>query len=309
MQTIFGISKIKKKYPNPVIALGVFDGLHLGHRQLIGSVVAHAKAIDGTVMVMTFDPHPVHVLRPEKKMPLIVSLPYRLKLLEQLGVDVCIVVRFTKRFAKMTPEKFIKNDLVGMIHPGEVVVGDDFRFGCNRSGTLDYFQKAAQIYGFNILAIQANVREGHKVVSSARIRECIAQGKLYQAAKLLDRPVSVFGKVVRGDGRGKGLGFPTVNINPTIEIVPPLGVYFSYVCFDGRKYPAVANVGRRPSVRKSEDVNVEAHILNFRKNVYGREIVIEFIKKIRPERKFASEEALARQIQLDVKKARAWFKK
>lgn len=196
MKVIYGIGKVKKVFKNVVLAIGVFDGLHLGHQELIKRAIKRAKDIKGKVFVMTFSPHPVHVLHPNVHLPFIVSVPYRLKLIKNLGVAACVVVHFTKRFSHLSPQKFIKKYLVEHINPKEVFVGDDFRFGENRSGTLDFFREAGRKYGFNINAVHPVVNGGVSKISSTTIRELITQGKLASAKKLLGRPVAIMGKEI-----------------------------------------------------------------------------------------------------------------
>ena len=308
MKIIRGISQVQENYANPVVAIGVFDGLHRGHQLLIRQAVKRAQALKGTVVVMTFSPHPVHVLRPDIYSPLIVTLSYRLKLLQELGVDVCVVVHFTKRLARLTPEKFIQRYLVDKIKAKEVVVGDDFRFGQDRQGTLDFFHEAAGMHGFSVHAVSTR-RGGKKTISSSVIRQLIAEGDLSQAAKLLGRPVSLLGRVVHGDSRGTTLGYPTANINPTNEVLPPSGVYLVGVRVNNCLYRAIANVGRRPSFKRISRVNVEVHLFDFHKNLYGKEIVVEFIQWLRDEKNFQSQENLIEQIKKDEQKAKNYFEK
>ncbi len=306
MKVIRGIGRVRQSYKNPVVAIGVFDGLHNGHQQIIRNTIRRARRINGTAMVMTFFPHPVHVLRPEVRLPLIVSLAYRLKLIEQLGIDVCVVIPFTKRFSQLTPEKFIKRYLINRIKPREVIIGDDFRFGHDRTGTLDYFKDAGRQCGFDVFTLHV-MHGGRKTVSSSRIRRFIADGKLGQAARLLARPVSVMGRVVRGDARGRTLGYPTANIDTTHDVLLPAGVFLVNVKVKDKSYPGIANIGRRPSFNKPGQVKLEVHILDFHKNLYGKEIIVEFVKKIRDEKQFPSKTALIQQVQKDEQKARRWL--
>ena len=257
-------------------------------------------------MVLTFYPHPVHVLNPEKENPLIVSLPYRLKLIEQLNIDVCLVIHFTKHFSRLSPEKFIQRYLIEKLHPKEIAVGDDFRFGQNRAGDLEYFEKAGRQYDFTVSTVPTT-QSGKRKIGSSRIRQLILEGKLKAAAKLLNRPVSILGRVIRGDGRGKKLGYPTVNIHPGEIILPPLGVYIVRVCLADKLHCGIANIGRRPSFKRAGKVNVEVHIFDFNLNVYDKEITVEFLKKIRDERHFRSPEELIRQIRRDERSARWYF--
>ena len=270
--------------------------------------VKKARQIRGTAMVMTFFPHPVHVLHPRIHLPLIASFPYRLKLLENFGIDVCLAVHFTKRFSHLSPQQFIERYIVNAIKAKIVVVGDDFRFGKHRRGTLEIFQEAGKQYGFKVIGLQV-VKRNRKVISSTSIRKWIAQGRFAQASRLLGRPVTLFGKVIPGDKRGKKLGFPTANIRLTNEVIPPLGVYVVDVSLGHKKYAGLANVGCRPSFHQNGRVHFEVHILNFKKNIYGQEIAVEFLKKLRNEKRFSSKEDLIRQIRRDEQKVRAFLKR
>jgi len=305
MKVIYGIGKVKAAFKNAVLAIGVFDGLHVGHQKLIKAAVKKAKSLGGPAIVMTFSPHPVQVLHPNSCLPFVVSLPHRLKLIERLDVMTCVVVHFTKRFSKMTAQQFIKKYLVDHIRPKEIFVGNDFRFGENRSGTLEYFKEAGRKYGFKVNAVSP-VKGGKKKVGSSRIRHLISDGKLRLAKRFLGRDVSIMGKVVKGDGRGKMLGFPTANIHPAGEVIPPVGVYAVRADVGNRKFSGMANVGRRPSFKKEKDnVNIEVHIFDFKKTLYGKEIVVEFIKRIRKEKTFVSEEKLIAQLKRDEIKSRS----
>ncbi len=291
------------------LAIGVFDGVHRGHQSLIKRAVAKAKHQGAISVVVTFDPHPVHVLYPEIYCPLLVSLPHRLKLIKDLGVDVCMVIRFTKIFSKLSPEEFIQDYLIRKIHPREVFVGDDFRFGQNRSGDLNFFQAAARRYGFKVNIVSA-VKEKSAAISSTRIRKLIAAGNIRAASRLMGRLVSVLGTVIKGEARGKDLGFPTANIDPDCDFLPPCGVYLVYANVYDQRLKGIANIGIRPSFDhqgKNGKIVFEVHILDFNKNIYGQEIIIEFIKRLRDEIKFPSQKELIGQIKMDERKARRYF--
>jgi riboflavin kinase/FMN adenylyltransferase len=307
MIVIHGIGQMDKTYANPFLAIGVFDGLHRGHQLLLNNTLRRAQAIHGTSMIMTFDPHPAHVLRPQQELPLIISLPYRLKLIEQYGIDVCIVVRFTKRFSRLSPERFIRRYIAQKIRPKGIIIGDDFRFGQNRSGTLEYFMRAGERHGFRVFPLSP-LTGARKKISSSTIRELITSGKLDQAARLLGRPVSILGRVARGDSRGKTLGFPTANIIPSAHVIPPLGVYWVMVQMDqGRSFPGMANIGRTPTFHSSGRIVVEVYLLDFKGDLYDREIIISFLKRVRDEKEFPSQDHLIRQLRVDEQQARRWF--
>jgi len=308
MKVIYGIGKVKKTFKNTVLAIGVFDGLHAGHQKLIKAAVRKAKSLGGPAIVMTFSPHPVQILKPDKYLPFVISLPHRLKLIEQLDVAACVVVRFTKRFSQLAAQEFVKSYLVEPIKPKEIFVGNDFRFGKNRSGTIEYFKEAGRKYGFKVNTVFP-VKGGRKKIGSSRIRSLITDGKLYAAKHFLGRNFSIMGKVVRGDRRGKGLGFPTANIYPENSVIPPIGVYATYVVIDHKRFKGMANVGRRPSFKRANNsINVEVHIFDFQQTLYGKEITVEFVKKIRNEKVFDLSEKLIAQLKRDEFKSRAILK-
>lgn len=306
MKIFKGIKAVSEKFANPVVAIGVFDGLHLGHQLLIRKAVEQAKTLRGTSIVMTFDPHPVHVLRPENHLPLLVSLPYRLQLIESFGVDVIVVVRFTKAFSRLAPEQFIKQYLLKTFSPREVIVGDDFRFGQGRTGTIEVFEDAGKKNDFKVLSVKTQ-KSGLKKFSSTSARDAIAIGDLKKASRIFGRPVSLLGKVIVGKKRGRTLGFPTANIIPQGEILPPQGVYVVRIRHQGRALKGMANIGVRPSFSKGERLNVEVHLFDFNKNIYGHEIVIEFLHKVRNELYFPSSDALIAQLKKDELFSRKWF--
>jgi len=299
MKVIYDTGKIKRKIKKAVLAIGVFDSLHLGHQELIRRAVKKAKRLKGRSVVMTFFPHPVHVLRPEINLPLIISLDHRIKLIKDLGVDICIVINFTKRFSRLSAHDFIKRYLEKSLDLKEVFVGDDFRFGQNRAGTLEIFKEIGLKTRFKVNVVLP-VKGGHGKISSTEIRELISKGGLVRAKKLLGRHVSIMGKVQKGERRGKRLGFPTANIYPEGELMVPTGVYAVKVLVNQKQYFGMANVGLRPSFsRGHQKENVEVHIFNFSRQLYGKVIIVEFIKKIRKEKKYKSKEDLIKQITRD----------
>ena len=298
MNVIYAIGKVKKKFKNAVLAIGVFDGVHRGHQALIQGAVRRARQLGGEPLVMTFWPHPVHVLHPELGLPYIISLHHRLKLIEELGAKARIVVHFTRRFARLSPEQFIQRYIIAHIAPKEIYVGNDFRFGQGREGTLEYFQQAGVKYGFKVRVVDA-VKAGKKKIGSSMIRQLIGEGKLAQAAKFLGRGVSVMGKVVHGDGRGKEFGFPTANIFIQNGVIPPLGVYAVRVRIGRKIFNGMTNIGRRPSFKKNDRVHLETHVFNFHSSLYNKEIIVEFVQKIREEKKFNSRERFIAQLRDD----------
>jgi len=289
-----------------VVTIGVFDGMHRGHARLVRAVVRQSRRLGVPSVVVTFCPHPVHVLRPKIYCPLIVSLDYRLKILESLGVDHCAVIPFKKSFARLSPRSFIEKYLVRPFSPKLIMVGDDFRFGHSRRGTGEMFRQIGRRRGFDFMAVSTR-EHGWKRFSSTRIRDFIIRGKLSMAARLLGRPVSIYGRVIHGDARGHRLGYPTANINPVNELLPPSGVYVVLVRYGERVFPGVASIGRRPSFKKICPVNVETHIFNFHQDLYGKCIIVEFLYRIRDEKVFRSAQDLIEQIHKDEQVARFWF--
>jgi len=301
-----GSSKLRLK--KTCAAIGIFDGVHRGHQYLIKLMLTSARRLGARPIVITFFPHPAHVLRPDLKLGYLTSLDDRFRLLSDLGVDVCLVIGFNRSFAKIQPQKFIKDILVKELGVKAVFVGEDFRFGKDRSGDVALFQRLGPLYGYEMHAVSA-LKQGRTIISSTRIRKLVGEGKLNEAARLLGRGVSISGAVVKGSARGKRLGFPTANIAYEADILPPKGVYIVKVLLGKKKYLGLANIGTRPSFEKQiSKLHLEAHILDFSKNIYGQRLEVEFLKKIRNEKKFASPQELVRQIQKDESLARKYFK-
>ena len=307
MKVISGAGRIKRPFKNTVVAIGIFDGVHRGHQHLISQTVQRAKEIKGVSVVLTFFPHPVKVLRPEIKFSYLVSLPHRLRLIESLGVDITVVENFTRRFSRMTPEVFIRRVLVERLGAVEVFVGDDFRFGQDRRGDVAVFRQIAQRYAFRLDVVRPVGANGDSI-SSTRIRRLIMGGKLTYAERLLGRRVSVWGTVTRGDRRGRTLGYPTANVRFNSDVLPPEGVYLVQAALKKQTFPALANIGRCPSFSSpSQPLKVEVHLLDFKRNIYGQEILVEFIRKIRNEKTFSRQEDLIRQLKRDESTARRYF--
>ncbi len=309
MKTIYISSpKRLKKFKNPVVAIGIFDGLHRGHQKLIKKAIARAKAINGTSVVLTFFPHPVQVLNKQFDLSLLVSLNHRLRLIEAMGVDVCLVVRFTRAFAKTRAEDFVRKYLFTMIGAKEVFVGQNFHFGKNRNGNSIVLKSVAKKDQIKVHVLSP-VCSKQNIISSSLLRILVKSGKLSLARKYLGRVVSIFGCVAHGDRRGRRLGVPTANINSAEEILPPVGVYIVEVLWSGQALHGVANIGYRPSFKKEKKRNIEVHILDFKKNIYGAWIEVRFLKRIRDEKKFLTKDHLCAQIEHDQKQAYQYFAK
>ena len=309
MKTVYGIGKLTKPIKNSILAIGVFDGVHIGHQNLIDYIVKQAKKKKSKAVVLTFSPHPVHVLRPEKFLPLIVPLERRLNLMEEYGVDVVVVARFSKKFSQMSPAKFIKRYIGEGIMPQEVVVGDDFKFGAGREGTLEFFKEEGVKYNFKVKPIGCLKNVDDKI-GSTMIRNFITDGELKKAAKYLGRTFAIEGVVQKGFKRGAGLGFPTANIYPGDMLLPPDGAYAVCVTVGNKIYKGMANVGYCPTFRRGEPLkSVEINIFSFKQNIYNKKIKVEFIKYIRSEEVFASAEELKKQLEEDKVKSLKYLSK
>jgi riboflavin kinase/FMN adenylyltransferase len=287
------------------LAIGVFDGVHLGHQQIIRQTIADARQHDAVALVVTFDRHPNSVVAPQLVPPLIYSLPQKLRAIKSLGADALLEITFDKSFSEKSGEVFIRelaHDL-GKIH--SICVGADFVFGHRRSGNVTLLKKLGEVIGFTVHGLAAVSLDG-ETVSSTRIREAIRAGDLDAASQMLGRPYAIYGRVVEGDRLGRQLGFPTANLDATNLILPPNGVYFGSTKLKGQLYPVALNIGLRPTIAAAEPQSrVEAHLLDFDGNLYGGELEVEIAGKLRDERKFASPAELREQIARDIALIRA----
>ncbi len=295
MKVIYGINRVGT-LPKPVVALGVFDGVHRGHRVILHAAVKKARAIGGTSVAMTFWPHP-------QGKESLYSIEHRLRVIAEIGIDVCIVVVFNKRFAAIGARDFVKKFLCGKLHVSVVYVGRDYRFGKNAEGTIAVLRELSRLHNFAVVSCKTLQSEG-KPISSTVIRSLIKKGKLSVARELLSRPVSILGTVVRGVSWAGRMGFPTANIVPHHEVIPPAGIYAVKAVCAGKTIGGVCYIGTDPTLRLRRPLHVEVHIFNFKKNIYGNDLEIQFIKRIRGEKKFPSTEALIAQIHRDIIQAR-----
>ena len=311
MEWIRGTAALKRKLRRPVLTIGNFDGLHVGHRAIMQTVLERARALDGEAVVYTFDPHPRKVVSPDRAPSLLTTLDQKLELLEGMGVDVVIVEPFDRDFARLPPEAFIQEFVHQSINPLEVYVGYDFHFGRDREGSMRLLATIGPRLGFSVTIIP-EVTLGDRDVNSTRIRELLSQGEVSAAAVLLGRSFRVRGRVVRGAERGHLIGFPTANLATDNEVLPAAGVYTGHVCFldsgdpeRGAMLPVVTNVGLRPTFEDGRGLVAESHILDFEGDVYGRKIELSFEYRLRGERKFSGLAELREQIARDVSEARA----
>lgn len=295
MKVFYGLNKFPR-LSNAVVALGVFDGVHIGHRYILRSAVSKAKAVKAKSVVVTFFPHP-------QRNQSLYSLAHRLKLIGSLGIDICLVIKFTPKFSRIPAESFIKDVLVDIIGAKYIFVGKNFRFGKLAQGDWKLLNNLSILYGFKLNAFKV-IKAFQKPISSTCIRKLILQGKLSKAQKLLQAPVTVLGTVIKGISLARKLGYPTANINPHHEILPPSGVYAVKVILGKKTYKGICNIGKKPTIpansKKKIDKHVEVYIFNFKKNIYGRDLEIKFVSRIRKEKKFPSLQDLQNQIKKDV---------
>lgn len=284
----------------PILTLGNFDGLHLGHRKIISKVSERARKLESPSVVYTFEPHPLKVVAPSMSPPMIVDAVAKAALVEALGIDFMVIAEFTKEFAAKHPRAFVEEEIVPL-RPREVWVGHDFSFGKAKTGTVDYLRHLGEEFGFTVLVIPAYMKGG-EVVSSSRIRKLVSVGRLAEAAGLLGRNFSMSGRVVKGRNIGRELGFPTANLSTGAELMPADGVYAARAIVSGKRHGAIVNIGVAPTFGGKARC-VEVHILGFRDNIYGKKIEVEFVRRLRGERAFKSKEALITQIRKDSARA------
>ncbi len=290
------------RHSYPVTAIGNFDGVHLGHRAILKAAIDHARAAGGTAFALTFDPLPAKVLAPARAPRLILTPDDKLEMLRLSGTDGVIVLDFTRELSRLSPRDFVRDYLRAKIGVREVVVGHSVSFGHNRAGNAAMMVELGREFGFDTEVVGPIKIDGLEV-SSTKVREAIAAGDLRGAARLLGRYHFLRGPVVRGRERGRTIGFPTANLASETECIPPDGVYATRVILDDGAYPAITNIGMRPTFSETER-SIEAHIFDFTRDLYGTCIKLELVERIRAERKFDSADALKAQIALDLSKVR-----
>ncbi|MBI5966854.1 MAG: bifunctional riboflavin kinase/FAD synthetase [Deltaproteobacteria bacterium] len=303
MEVIRKEKDFKRPFKNPVLTIGNFDGVHLGHQRIFRLVKEKANEIGGESIIYTFEPHPVEVLAPKLKPLLVTPLEEKLRLFEEQGINVAILANFTAKFASQTPEEFVKNILYDQIKIRQLFVGHDYTFGRGRRGNIALLKELGRKLGFNVEVVEA-VRVGGMVVSSTLIREFIQKGEMREAAKLLGRYYLLSSQVIYGHGRGsRKLGFPTANLKPAGLLFPKPGIYAVWAIHEGKKYAGVANLGWNPTFH-DQKFSIEVHILNFDREIYGENLRVEFVERLRDEVTFPGPEELVAQIKKDVAKAK-----
>jgi len=310
MEVILGIDHLTRPLANPVVTLGNFDGVHLGHQKIFEKVKENASKINGESVAITFEPHPLKILSPKRCPPLLTPFRKKIMLIQRSGIEIVFCIEFSLAFSRITPFDFIKNILVEKVRVRKVVIGYNYHFGKRQMGDVRILKSAGKHFNFEVEVMEP-LKIDHTIVSSSKIRELIKSGKVEMAAKLLGRNYPIIGKVVEGSKRGHTLGFPTANLETSEELYPKAGVYAVEVIWNQQIFNGLANVGFNPTFislqrdgSPERNFSVEVYILNFSKEIYGEEIQINFKRRIRDEVRFSSPSQLIEQIQKDIRWAK-----
>ncbi len=307
MTHVYTLDKLPEKIRNPVATIGNFDGVHKGHQALFKKVIERASDIDGTSLVITFDPHPIKVMSPRRLKPLITGLEQKQELVTDFGLDILLLIQFTPEFAAISAREFIKGILVDRLAVKEIVVGYDYAFGHNRKGNIEVLQEMGREFGFAVHQI-GPVFVGETLVSSTSIRNLLLEGKVSEVNQLLGRQYQIRGEVMKGKNRGEALlGYATANLQPTDGLIPKRGVYIVLVEVAGILYQGLTNIGFNPTF-KEKDLMIETHILGLSRNIVKEEIRINFLFRLRDEIAFTGPEELSQQISRDIKAAQEFFR-
>jgi riboflavin kinase / FMN adenylyltransferase len=307
MRVIHAAQELKPEGRKVCLAIGFFDGVHLGHQQVIRQTLTDARQHEAIALVITFDRHPNAVVAPSRVPPLIYSLPQKLRAIEALGADTVLLIRFDKAFSEQTGEAFVRGLACELGHIQSLCVGANFVFGHKRGGNVELLKKLGAELNFAMHGMAAVSLDG-QAVSSTRIRAAIRAGDLDSVSQMLGRAYSVAGTVVRGDGLGQQLGFPTANLDTAGLALPPHGVYAVHAETGGRTCRAVLNIGQRPTLQSpNPQLRVEAHLIDFAGDLYGQEVEVVFVEKLRAEKKFGSLGELRHQIAQDILDAQMRF--
>jgi riboflavin kinase/FMN adenylyltransferase len=309
MKIIHAANELESKGRKVCLAIGFFDGVHLGHQHIIRQTIADARQHEGLALAVTFDQHPFAIVAPNRVPPLLYSLPQKLRVLESLGVEALLLIHFDRAFSEQSGEAFISGLARDLRKIQSICVGSNFVFGHKRAGNVELLKRMGSELNFAVHGLAAVSLDG-KAVSSTRIREAVQRGDLDAASQMLGRTYSLTGKVVRGDQLGHKLGFPTANVDATGLASPPSGVYTAHASVGGRSYYAAVNIGSRPTLKSPvPQVRVEAHLLDFLGDLYDRELELAFVDKLRDEKTFPTLDALKEQIGRDVADVRNRFDK
>ena len=307
MIIVRGLENLKEKYRDVVLTIGNFDGVHIGHQKIVKNVSEKARAMGGTAMAVTFDPHPAKIVTPERGVRVLTSFQEKVRLMELHGIEVILCIHFDKEFAAIRPDEFIQNVIVGRIGAREVIVGHNYSFGKGKKGTTGLLRNRSREYGF-IFRVIRSARLFGDVVSSSRIRSLLGRGRVCEASWLLGRPYMMEGAVIKGTGRGgRLLNIPTANIDTLNELVPKEGVYAVKVELEGTILDGAANLGKNPTFGENR-VSYEIHLLDFSEDVLHKKLRVHFIDRIRDERAFPDVNGLREQIKRDIERTREILK-
>lgn len=302
MNIIRDVAVIPHSLVRPVVAIGNFDGVHLGHQELLNRVIKLSKEICGTSVVITFEPHPGRILRPEKAPKRLTSLQEKIDIFQSLGIDAVVCMNFTLEFARQTADDFIEEILYGKLNARVIFVGNNYKFGRDRTGDIDLLKRRGEVFNF-VVYVMEQVEVNGARISSSRIREHLSKGEVDSAAGLLGRYYSIEGVVAPGHHRGMELGYPTANIYIVDETLPMDGIYAVKVLHGGDSLNGVCYIGKQPTFA-GDKAAVEVHLFDFNSVLYHEHLKVVFVKMIRGERKFEDRESLIRQIKEDVEKAK-----
>ena len=307
VEIIKGIQNLKRPFRNPVVTLGNFDGVHLGHQQIFKRVKEESSKIRGQGVVITFEPHPLKALAPERFSPLLTPFRKKMMLIEKSGIEIVLCIEFSLTFSEISPSQFIKSILVQKVKVKKVIIGYNYHFGKGQEGDAQTLKEAGKVFDFEVEIVEP-LRVGQTIVSSSKIRILIQRGEVEEASKLLGRDYPIIGKVVEVEKRGQTLGFPTANLEISDELYPKTGVYAVEVIWHQQRFNGLANIGSNPTFptqtgRSEEPFSLEVHILNFNRQIYGKEIEVRFKKRIRDEVRFESPLLLIEQIKKDIQLA------
>jgi len=304
MEIIFGIDQLKKPFVNPVITLGNFDGVHLGHQRIFEKLKDEARMIHGEGVVITFEPHPLKVISPDHFLPLLTPFRKKMMLIEKSGIEKVLCIEFSLAFAEFSPSEFVRDILVKKVNAKKIVVGYNYHFGKGKTGDVETLRDICKLFNIRVEVMEALTID-HTIVSSSKIRELIRGGEVEKASKLLGRDYPIIGRVVGGTKRGHVLGFPTANLEISDELYPKTGVYAVEVLWMNQSFKGLANLGSNPTFPPSsggekKGFSLEVHLLNFNEEIYGEEIQVNFKKRIRDEMCFNSSLDLIDQIRKDI---------
>jgi len=307
LKVIYGLENLKKLDRKSAVTIGVFDGVHLAHRQIIKHVIEQSKQHHWHSVLITFDPHPLDLLKPKTYPTILTGLNLKLHLIERLGIEIVVIIKFTKAFSKMRASKFIEDVLVDKLQAAHVAVGAGFKFGYKSQGTVEMLKEAGAKYDFSVKEVPPIKTFDGLMISSTRIRNLLKAGELEQAKRLLGHQPIISGTVIAGKGYGSQTGFHTANIETADKAsVPKEGVYAGFVMLDDKKLQAVVNIGPSPTFEVTKK-RIEAHVLEYDKPLYDRELELELICRLRDIKKFPNTESLSAQIEKDIAQAKKIF--